>query len=51
MHRLVFATGDYLGTGAFYPEVSVVVDVTDEEHLHVPLLLAPYGYATYRGSR
>ena len=51
VHRLVFATGDYLGTGAFYPEVSVVVDVTDEEHLHVPLLLAPYGYSTYRGSR
>ncbi len=50
VHRLVFATGDYLGAGAFYPEVTVVVEVGSEEHLHVPLLLAPFGYSTYRGS-
>ena len=50
MHRLVFATREYLGAEAFYPEVTVVVEVRDEEHLHVPLLLAPYGYSTYRGS-
>jgi 5-hydroxyisourate hydrolase len=49
-HRLVFATREYLGAAAFYPEVVVVVEVRDEEHLHVPLLLAPYGYSTYRGS-
>ncbi len=49
-HRLVFATREYLGAAAFYPEVSVVIEVRDEEHLHVPLLLAPYGYSTYRGS-
>ena len=49
-HRLVFATREYLGAAAFYPEVAVVIEVRDEEHLHVPLLLAPYGYSTYRGS-
>jgi 5-hydroxyisourate hydrolase len=50
VHRLVFATGEYLGPGALYPEVAVVVEIRDEEHLHVPLLLAPFGYSTYRGS-
>ena len=49
-HRLVFATREYLGAAAFYPEVTVVIEVRDEEHLHVPLLLAPYGYSAYRGS-
>ena len=50
VHRLVFATREHLGATAFYPEVIVVIEVRDEEHLHVPLLLAPYGYSTYRGS-
>lgn len=35
----------------WYPEVSIVVDLThDSGHHHVPLLLAPFGYTTYRGS-
>lgn len=35
----------------WYPEVSVVIDLGEESgHAHVPLLLAPYGYSTYRGS-
>jgi 5-hydroxyisourate hydrolase len=46
---LRFDTGDYVD--GFYPEVVVVFTVTDpDEHLHVPLLLSPYGYSTYRGS-
>ena len=49
-HRLVFATGEYLGDEAFFPEVSVVFAVRGEPKLHVPLLLAPHGYTTYRGS-
>jgi 5-hydroxyisourate hydrolase len=49
-HRLVFATGEYLGPAAFFPEVTIVFDVGGQEKLHVPLLLAPYGYSTYRGS-
>jgi 5-hydroxyisourate hydrolase len=52
-HRLVFATGDYFtatGQAGFYPEVSVTFNVTDERHYHVPLLLSPYAFSTYRGS-
>ena len=53
-YRLVFATWEwFLGQDreAFYPEVVVTFAVTDpDRHLHVPLLLSPYGYSTYRGS-
>ena len=53
-HRLTFDTGGYfaaLGTATFYPEVSVVFEVTDAgQHHHVPLLLSPFAYTTYRGS-
>ncbi len=49
--RLVFDTGAYLGPDAFYPEVTVAFRVTGgDDHLHVPLLLSPYAYSTYRGS-
>jgi 5-hydroxyisourate hydrolase len=52
--RLTFATGDYhraLDVEAFHPHVSVAFAVTaPEEHHHVPLLLSPFGYTTYRGS-
>ncbi len=51
VYRLTFATGAHLGPTAFYPEVVVTVRVTDpRQHHHVPLLLGPYGYTTYRGS-
>lgn len=51
VYRIVFATGSHLGPEAFYPEVVVTVRVTDPgQHHHVPLLLGPYGYTTYRGS-
>lgn len=53
-YRLTFDTGAYFhaaGVAAFYPEVSVHFEVTDPaEHHHVPLLLNPFGYSTYRGS-
>jgi 5-hydroxyisourate hydrolase len=45
-YRLLFDTG-----GEFFPEVCVVFEVTGPgRHLHIPLLLSPYGYTTYRGS-
>jgi 5-hydroxyisourate hydrolase len=48
VHRLVFDTS---GLSDFYPEVAVAFTVTDPgEHYHVPLLLSPYAYSTYRGS-
>jgi 5-hydroxyisourate hydrolase len=54
VHRLVFATGAYFaatGQTGFYPEVSVVFEVTDTgRHYHVPLLLSPFAFSTYRGS-
>jgi 5-hydroxyisourate hydrolase len=47
-YRLVFDTA---GHSDFYPEVTVAFNVTDPgEHYHVPLLLSPYAYSTYRGS-
>ncbi len=50
-HRLTFDTGAYLGGESFYPEVTVTFVVADPaQHHHVPLLLSPYGYTTYRGS-
>lgn len=52
-YRLRFDTGAYfssLGTEHFYPEVTVHFVVGGDDHFHVPLLLNPYGYSTYRGS-
>ena len=52
--RLTFATGAWFGArgvASFHPEVSVMFDVSDTQtHHHVPLLLSPFGYSTYRGS-
>jgi 5-hydroxyisourate hydrolase len=54
VYRLRFATGAYfsaLGVRAFYPEVPVVVQIDDPARpYHIPLLLSPFGYSTYRGS-
>jgi len=53
-YRLVFGTAAYFdvqGVQGFYPEVSVLFTVRAAgEHHHVPLLLSPFGYSTYRGS-
>lgn len=53
-YRLRFATGAYLaaqGQAGFFPVVEIQFTVTDgAQHHHVPLLLSPFGYATYRGS-
>ncbi|MEV4162813.1 hydroxyisourate hydrolase [Nonomuraea dietziae] len=50
VHRVVFDTGAYLEQ-TFYPEVVITFTVADpDEHYHVPLLLSPFAYSTYRGS-
>ena len=53
-YRLVFDTGGYFasrGVQSFYPSVMVTFDAHGESgHYHVPLLLSPFGYSTYRGS-
>jgi 5-hydroxyisourate hydrolase len=52
--RLVFGSGEYFaaqGVETFYPEVVVVFTVSDpRRHHHVPLLLSPFAYSTYKGS-
>ena len=46
--RLVFDTA---ARSAFFPEVTITFVIDDPAaHLHVPLLLAPYGFSSYRGS-
>lgn len=54
VYRLEFLTGRYfggLGVETFYPQVTITFGVTDSAaHYHVPLLLSPFGYSTYRGS-
>lgn len=48
---LRFDTGAYFGEeNTFFPEVTVVFTVKKGEHYHVPVLLSPYSYTTYRGS-
>lgn len=52
-YKLRFETKDYFdktGTHTFYPYVEVIFNVQSQEHYHVPLLLNPFGYSTYRGS-
>ncbi|CAN5667624.1 hydroxyisourate hydrolase [soil metagenome] len=53
-YRISFDTAAYAkasATPCFFPEVSIVFVVIDvAQHFHVPLLLSPFGYSTYRGS-
>jgi 5-hydroxyisourate hydrolase len=56
-YELRFFAGDYLrGLGirldepAFLDVIPICFGIADERHYHVPLLLSPYGYSTYRGS-
>ena len=56
-YELVFAAGDYLRANgaelpepAFLDEIPLRFGMAETSHYHVPLLLSPYGYSTYRGS-
>lgn len=53
-YRLTFDVEQYFSANeiaSFYPEVTIVFAVADaSQHYHVPLLLSPFGYSTYRGS-
>jgi 5-hydroxyisourate hydrolase len=53
-YRLIFDTKDYFdraGVRSFYPSVAITFEAAvGETHYHVPLLLSPFGYSTYRGS-
>ena len=53
-YRIVFETGAYFaasGVDGFYPRVTIDFELTDATaHYHVPLLLSPFAFSTYRGS-
>ncbi len=53
IYRLIFDTETYYKNTeveGLYPEVSIAFKVTENKHYHIPLLLNPFGYSTYRGS-
>ena len=54
VYRLIFDTRKYFAgrqVESFYPQVTIVFSIAEPtEHYHVPLLLSPFGYSTYRGS-
>ena len=54
MYKVTFKTGDWFKAHkqkTFFPEVPVIFEVDGSvEHYHIPLLLSPYGYSTYRGN-
>lgn len=52
-YKLLFEINPYFksqGIHSFYPFVEIVFTINSSEHYHVPLLLNPFGYSTYRGS-
>jgi 5-hydroxyisourate hydrolase len=53
IYRLVFDTAAYFAQSeqtGFYPRVTIDFEITDGAHYHVPVLLSPFAYSTYRGS-
>lgn len=53
IYKMKFETAPYFAateTKSFYPLVEIIFEITTTEHYHVPLLLNPFGYSTYRGS-
>jgi 5-hydroxyisourate hydrolase/2-oxo-4-hydroxy-4-carboxy-5-ureidoimidazoline decarboxylase len=53
VYKMVFDTGAYFANNnveGFYPEVDIQFMIADDSHYHVPLLINPFGYSTYRGS-
>ncbi len=53
-YKMVFDTASYFasaGVQGFYPRVEIIFSIDgDGQHYHIPLLLSPFGYSTYRGS-
>ncbi len=54
VYKMNFYTKDYFqksGTANFYPKIEIIFRITDPlSHHHIPLILSPFGYSTYRGS-
>lgn len=52
-YKMRFETKDYFdkqSVQTFYPFIEITFNITGSEHYHIPLLLTPFGYSTYRGS-
>ncbi len=53
IYKIRFETKDYFDKDrirTFYPYVEIIFEITADEHYHIPLLINPFGYSTYRGS-
>jgi 5-hydroxyisourate hydrolase len=53
IYKIKFMTGEYFknkGLKNFYPYVEIIFEIDSDEHYHIPLLISPFGYSTYRGS-
>ena len=53
IYRMHFFVKDYFDSikeKSFYPFIPIVFEISSNEHYHIPLLLSPFGYSTYRGS-
>lgn len=51
VYKIRFFTKEYFGTiPTFYPFVEICFELTTDGHYHIPLLISPFGYSTYRGS-
>ena len=53
IYKLRFEIGEYFdkqGIQSFYPFVEIIFNISTREHYHIPLLISPHGYNTYRGS-
>lgn len=53
IYKMRFETKDYFDKqqiSTLYPYVEIIFEINSQEHYHIPLLLNPFGYSTYRGS-
>ncbi len=53
IYKMRFETKDYFDAKqiqTFYPYVEIIFEIDSEQHYHIPLLVNPFGYTTYRGS-
>ncbi|KAH8413663.1 hypothetical protein KR222_003091 [Zaprionus bogoriensis] len=53
IYKLTFHVGAYFAARnvkTFYPAIDIIVDCGENQSYHIPLLLSPYGYTTYRGT-
>ncbi len=53
IYKMRFETKDYFDKSevkTFYPYIEIIFEIEPDQHYHIPLLLNPFGYSTYRGT-